>query len=262
MNGKNAGLLIFLTAIVLGIFSSSSLAAESDIDFRMAAVEAQLKEQKEQTQQILTLLQSMAAEKREQAPAPATPGISGKGQGVPGEAKPIVDMSQLTPGWVAKIYPLDKGYDLANGLPATDIGKFVAKKSEYALTEYQEYIPFGLSNQSILWQGTAYLQVKEPGNHVFTLSMAKFAYGVMFVEGVEIGRGLCDSTREITTLGSAELEPGIYKIEFWVAGLVDRSGKASGRICGGFGCASFKMAVKRPGDDIPVPISTVFLVKK
>lgn len=248
----------FLAAFIVWYAFALPVQAADDMEKRVMALEEQLRKQNEQNELMLKLLQSMAAQGTPPAPAPAKEPVEANNAPAAGPAAPVkVNLDQYTPGWIARIYSIDKGFDVTGALPKSEIGRFVANKSAYSLADYQDSIPISLSGKSVLWKCEAYLQVNEPGNHVFALNLRRLAFGIIYIEGTEIGRG-----HDAACIGTAELEPGLYKVDVVIAGMTDSSGKARGYFCGGAGCALFEMAVKRPSDDVPLPASEVFLVKK
>lgn len=257
MSKKTVRYLASAIALVLGLSVMPAFAADDDLNKRVVALEEQLKRQNEQNEQMLKLLQSMA----NQGAAPAVAEkAAAETNAAPIEAKtPSMKVSpdQFAPGWIARVYAVDEGYDFSSGIPKTELGKFVANKSEYRLAEYSQFINMKVSQKAILWRGEAFLEVKETGSHVFMLNLWDWSWGVILVEGVEIGSAW-GSGKSI--LGTAELEPGIYKIEFRVAGAVD--GGKGRALAGVRNDNGFSMAVKRPSDDTPVPISEVFLMRK
>lgn len=274
---KNLLMIIpFLVALPLmgGLVASPTALADdsatsSSIDGRIKALEEQLQRQEEQNKKMMELLQNMANSNANQKSSPsaaaqpptsaAVPDSANAGTVKPEASTAVIDKAQYTHGWRARIYALSKDFDVTSGLPATELGSFVATKSGYAVKDYSEAIGMTAQNKSILWRGEAFLEVKDSGPHIFSLDANglgswRHAYGSIFVEGTNIGSGFNE-----TVIGAADLEPGIYKVEFWVAAGLEENGRSSGDIDHS---NKFNMMIKRPADELPVPISEVFLVKK
>lgn len=238
--------------------ASSSAAATADPDGRIKALEAQMGELRdqnkqlvEQNKQLLDLMQKMADSSKKDE---ATPTQDSK------PAAPAVAIDQYAPGWRARIISVPYNFNITDKLPALELGSFVATKSEYRVYDYLKILNGAAKVNFPLWKGEAFLNVEEPGNYVFSFSptagrgaAGPNAYLALFVEDVLIASSQGSGN---SLIGAAELEPGLYKIEFRFVE-ISRIGNTSTDERMGF-----NILIKRPSDDQGVPVSDVLLVKK
>jgi len=180
--------------------------------------------------------------------------------------------TQYAPGWLARIIQAPQGFTITHSLPPLELGSFVATKSKYLLNEYTSHVKGLPELENVLWVGEAFLRAEEAGNYVFSVlsdevatvpskvggSCSSRLWGhrhvakAIYVEDTAVVAGSDD-----ILMGSAELEPGLYRVAFRVAGdpreIRNRGTNPRCRL-------NFDLRVKRPSDDRPLPISQVLLL--
>ncbi|GHU29577.1 hypothetical protein AGMMS50256_14770 [Betaproteobacteria bacterium] len=278
------GTSLFMAAMISVAGLQIAHAAEAGADARVEMMEEQLRQQKEelarqseQNQQILKLLQGLADKDKAPAaaPAPTAPAPAASAPAAPAPAAApapdapaakasaapaqtadaqtaAIKKSDLKPGWRNSIYPLDRGADVTS-LPQASVGSFVSTTSEHKFGDYVKPIGMEVKGKAILWRGQAFLVAEQAGNYVFALDVSGSTYGAIFVQGESLGRGT-----DQTVIGSAELEPGVYRVEVHVT-----SQMYFGKVGGGYHPGtSFSLRIKTPADDVLQPASKVLFVKK
>ncbi|MDR2946583.1 MAG: hypothetical protein LBV79_07560 [Candidatus Adiutrix sp.] len=165
--------------------------------------------------------------------------------------------ARYTPGWRARIISVPWDLDITDKLPPLEVASFVADKPGYGMYDYLKIIPQAPDVDWALWKGEAFLDAKEAGNYVFSISTTsgdKF-HRAIFVEGNLIAASKDQYSNSL--IGAAELEPGLYRVEFRVLVLANYGGSRS------IGSrAGFSVQVKGPSDNQGRPISEVLLVRK
>lgn len=167
--------------------------------------------------------------------------------------------TQYAPGWLARIISVPKDFKITDSLPPMELGRFAATKSKYNLDEYKNSIKGLPTIETVLWVGEAFLKAEEAGYYVFFVvpvfrySSCRIARAV-YVEGnvIAADSGSGSISADNVLMGAAELEPGLYKVEFRVTG--PTSGTLSSDKYG------FDLRVKGPSDNRPLPISQVLLL--
>jgi len=244
-------------------------------DTRIKALEEQMRQLQEQNRQTMEILKTML-ERQQASTAPHQP--TEVPQQVPAE-KSIVEQSpaeKFNPGWLACIMSTKTASDnrRAECELADQLGCFIATKESYKYTEYLQ-IPNMPKDPKVGWKGEAFFETNEQGLHSFIIKIAfaftsNFSYRVKFssgftLEGKEIFQtvkefdredDLCDPDKKKGDVcgsftGSANLDPGRYKVEFWIY-------PAS---FGGFKDASLQVFTKKPSDLLPVPASQSMMVR-
>lgn len=254
---RQAAVLAAFAVVSIGGAVSDCRAQERSVEERLTRLEEHMSQQSAQNEQILRLLGNLAAQQGG-AGQPSGP-AQGQAQSSPAPASAA---GQYSPGWVARIYNLPKGFDVTSGLPPSEIGHFNADKSGFSAGDFQDVL--GVSIRSgIMWRGEAFLQVKQGGNYTFAMNVAptcggsSSAWAAVFIDGREIVSKR-DSCSNFSLVGGASLEPGLYRVDFRFAPGVDNKNKARG---GYDARASFDVSVKGPADSRPVPIADVLLRK-
>lgn len=219
---------------------------------RIKILESQVQLLQDQNKQLLDLVQKMAESSKQDA---ATPTQDAK------LSAPAAAKDQYTPGWRAKIISVPYNFNISDKLPALELGGFVHHKSDFKMYDYLNTIKDAPKANYPLWKGEAFLDVEEPGNYVFSISPQGSGYSgfrmAIFIEDVLIASAQNPRNNMDNLIGAAELEAGLYKVEFRAVDIPENVfGSATD------GNNGFILKIKRPSDDQGVPIADVLLVKK
>lgn len=161
--------------------------------------------------------------------------------------------TQYAPGWLARIISVPKDFKVTDSVPPTELGKAVATKSKYELGEYRSLVKNIPPIENVLWVGEAFLKAEEAGYYVFSCIPDYSGYNrielgmAVRVDDTVIASSSNTARDLIPLMGAAELEPGLYKVEFRIVGDVRMA-------------TGFDLRVKRPSDNRPLPISQVLLL--
>jgi len=147
-----------------------------------------------------------------------------------------------TPGWRVQIISVPYEFNITD-FPPPEAATFVAAKPEYSLADYMSLAKNTPKFDYVLWKGEAFLKAEEAGHYVFSIvsSDDNREKKAIYVEDNLVATG-----SDSALMGAAELEPGLYKVGFRVAGQPSDYNK-------------FKILVKRPSGNRGLPISQVLL---
>ena len=247
-------------------------------DAKVKVLEEQLRQTQEQNRQIMEMLKNMqgqqgadgsSATQSTAVQQPSPTALSAPTQAQPATSAPPTPVQQqpaekFTPGWLACIMATknDDNKTRNNNNPylqlGDKIGCFVAEKESY---DYKEY--FNISgipkDPQAGWKGEAFFETRESGRHSFIINFEytpNRSVDCLIASGLKIEdqeifnetkkNDYCNTSITNAFTGGADLEPGRYKVEFWIylsdKKTFDRMRKAT-----------FAVYTKKPSDALPTP---------
>jgi hypothetical protein len=253
-----------LFLIIICIIFPTLVATASADDARIKALEEQLKQQQEQNRQIMEMIKNM---KGKQGPSAAATQPVVTPQQAQAEAQP--SGNRFAPGWVAHIMAVEEIRIDSNDtvqLTANELGRFIATKPSYNYKDFTK-VPGMLESPKVGWKGEAFFETKDHGYHSFIINVKDdkriLVSSGFIIEGTTIfntkqqlepckpSRNEWENNLTCTSFtGRAELEPGRYKVEFWILAAD-----------GGRGRLNFEILTKKPSDATPVPANESLIVR-
>lgn len=262
---KNMIRIVLMAAIALACVPC--VKAGEDVENRIDRLEQRVDKQTELLERILSKLGD------EPAATVAAPGDSSKAvpsaapKKSPGSGQQAASFSpqEFTPGWVARIYDMPQGTDVASDLPSVVLGHFNMEKSGYALREAPEKIGLPLSG-CFMWRGEGYILVTgDGGPHTFALtfktscgSTSSNIWTALYVGGKKIIEKGARCGGQVL-VGGVELAPGLHPVELRFVGGVAGDLRAFHMYNGS---TSFELSIKAPDDSSPRPGIDYLLRKK
>ncbi len=174
---------------------------------------------------------------------------------IPGKA----ESKKYTHGFRIDQYNMEPGDSVAdNPIPPAELGGFVAKKSEYTYGETinKVGVPFTVGR---LFRAFGYLNVTAPGKYtIIVTSDQGREYGAIFINNRVASNKYFEFGLSITA-SAAFSKPGIYPVDVRIYSSIIRDLTASDGVSYA-PAAKFKIQVKTPDADLPLPAHKVLIL--
>jgi len=137
------------------------------------------------------------------------------------------------------------------------LASFVATKPQYRLGDYMDIAKGTPLLDYVLWKCEAFMKAEEAGNYVLSI-VSNYSGNRSYFKGYTIDKAiyvedsLVATGKDYTLMGAVELEPGLYRVEFRVAGAIPKNERARDY-------QYFKFLIKAPSDHRGFPASQVLL---